>query len=174
MKVQYRPVELKVAPKKYKYIILHDTSCQAPDTNQYQIDASGSQVNSLRSYLWSFNKIKELPYHFVCEKIKDDYETIVGRPLQFSCHEEYDDLDYSYSYFSIHVCIMGNFNVMAEDNRLYDQICYRVLSPMMRIYSIPRTNIFLHGELSSKHIDCPGFNFQKTRLMSLLQKFVRL
>jgi len=169
MKIQYKPSMLTKGPLRYRYIIVHDTNCMWKEFNEFKVDTPQSQTNKMRSQFKILKKYDELPYHFVCELVRDDYETVVSRPLQFAFI--YKDLPASISKFAIHVCVMGNYNIIGDDVRMYQQLCYRVLSPMMRVYHIPKTHIYLHGELSSTQMDCPGLKFDKNKLISYLPPF---
>ena len=171
MKLPYKPTHLSKGPKRYTSIVIHDASCQYQFGNNLIIDSKESQVNTARSELRVEKKYFELPYHFVCEKMKDDYETVIARPLQYSCEDAYSDLDSMYARYAIHICVMGNYNMLTDESRMYQQLCYRAITPMMRIYRIRRGNIFLHGELSSDHMDCPGLNFQKSRLLAYISRY---
>lgn len=172
MKVPYKPVFLTRGPKRYKYVVIHDMNCQMHLLNKFKIDNDQFQTNDSRAELYKNKKYYELPYHYVCEKIKDDYQTIVARPLQFSCETEYPDLDKLYGRFGVHICVMGNFNIIGTEPRLLQQICYRALTPVMKIYGIMKSNVYLHGELSSENIDCPGYNFTKQKLMAYISPFL--
>lgn len=169
MRVPYKPALLSKGPKRYKYIILHDINCMGKNNNEFKVDRTLAQTGKLRSRFKVEKKYDELPYHFVCEKVGDDYETIVGRPLQFSC--EYSDINYSFGHFAVHILVMGNFNIIDAETRMYQQICYRAISPMIRFFRIQRSNVLLHGELSTEQLDCPGFNFDKNQLKAFLQPF---
>ena len=68
--------------------------------------------------------------------------------------------------------VMGNYNIMAHKPKMYEQLCYRVIAPMLRQYRIPKSNIFLHGELSKEHMDCPGLGFSKQALLAYLARFL--
>lgn len=172
MKVPFRPVYLPKGPRRYRYIILHDTNCMCHRFNDFKIDGSTFQTNKLRGRVYQDKKLFELPYHFVCEKVLDDYQTIVARPTQYSCEDAYLGLDKNFSRLGIHICIMGNYNYVAEDVRMYQQLCYRAITPIMKQYRIPKGNIYLHGELDPKHLDCPGYHFSKQHLKAYIQPFL--
>ena len=172
MKVAFKPVYLPRAPKRFRYIVLHDTNCMCAEFNEFKVDRSVFQTNQLRERMRQKNKWYELPFHFVCERILDDYQTIVARPTQYSCEDCYPGMDKLYSRFGIHICIMGNFNVLTGEPRMYQQLCYRAVSPVMRQYRIPRGNIFLHCEVQPDQIQCPGFNFSKDHLKAYIQPFL--
>lgn len=171
MKIKYTPSKLPIGPKRYTSIIIHDSVCKFLFHGKLNIDTPTSQVNIARSELKAEKNYYELPYHFVCEKTMSDFETIVARPLQYSCQNEYPDLDIKYSRLGIHVCVMGNFNMLVDESRMYQQVCYRVIAPMMKLYHIPRGNIFMHGELSTEVMDCPGLNFDKHKLLAFLDRY---
>lgn len=172
MKVPYKPIYLPRGPKKYKYIIIHDMNCHENLAAKYKVDGEQFQTNSARSTLYRDDKYYELPFHYVCEKIKDDFQTVVARPLQYSCESEYPDLNKLYSRFGIHIGIMGNFNIIGTEPRMLQQICYRAITPLMKIYGIMKSNIYLHGELSTDNLDCPGYNFTKQKLFAYIGPFL--
>ena len=169
MKVPYKQVYLPRGPRRYRYIVLHDTNCMCHKFNDFKNDTTHFQTNKLRYRIRQERKWYELPYHFVCEKILDDYETVTGRPLKYSCEDCYPDLPSNFARLAVHICVMGNFNVMVGDTRMYQQICYRAITPVMSLYRIPKGNIYLHGELNPGQLDCPGFNFNKNHLKAYIQ-----
>lgn len=172
MKIPFKPVYLPKGPRRYRYIILHDTNCMCSEFNDFKIDTNLFQSNHLRYRMRQRKKWFELPFHFVCEKIIDDYQTVVARPTQYSCEDCYPEMDRLFSRFGIHICIMGNFNVVSEDPRMYQQICYRAITPVMKQYRIPKSNILLHCDVESSELQCPGFNFNKSHLKAYIQPFL--
>ena len=172
MKIPFKPIYLPKGPRRYRYIILHDTNCMCQEFNDFKNDGMKFQTNLLRERMRQKNKWFELPFHFVCEKIMDDYHTVVARPTQYSCEDCYPNMDSLFRRFGIHICIMGNFNIMVGDTRMYQQICYRAITPVMKQYRIPKSNILLHGEVEPTKLDCPGFNFSKQHLKAYLLPFM--
>jgi len=168
----YTPTMLDKAPRRFRYIIIHDTSCHWDHHNTYKIDMNLFQAGPMRARFKSEKRYHEMPYHFVCEKIGSNYQTFIGRPLQYSCIKEYPDLDNMYAKFGIHVCVMGSYMQMNQVTKMYEQLCYRVIAPMMKTFKIPKSRIFMHGELSKEHVDCPGFNFSKNTMMTFLTKYL--
>ena len=169
---QYIPSLLERAPKRYKYIIIHDTSCQNDTNGMFKIDKKMFQTGAMRSRFRSIKNYYDMPYHFVCERIGQNYQTVVGRPLQYSCYKAYPDIDRHYAQNAIHICLMGDYNVLSHSIKLYQQLAYRVICPMMKTFKINRSRVYLHGELSKKHSDCPGFNFNKNLLLAYMSKFL--
>lgn len=171
MKVPYKPIYLpKLVSKRFKYIIIHDTKCQFDGFDKSKIDDNKVDVNDLRSYSWAFDDLHELNYHFFCEKVREDYETFVCRPLNYHC--EYDDIPKLFRR-SIHICVNGNYDFSTIDDRMYHQVCYRAIAPWITLYGISLKNIFLHSEVSKdSDIGCPGSGFNKNKLISTLQRYV--
>lgn len=167
----FQPTRLFKAPRRFRYIIIHDTSCQWDKSNIFSIDKRMMQTSPMRARFRSQKQYWELPYHFVCEKIGENYQTLLGRPLQYASFLEFPDIDRHYAQNAIHVCLMGNYNILSHTAKLYEQLAYRVLCPMMKTYRINRSRIFLHGELSKTHPDCPGFNFSKQTLYTFMAKY---
>jgi hypothetical protein len=169
----YTISNLSRAPRRFKNIIIHDTNCQWKDYQPFKIDRNVYQSGPMRARFKTFKNFNEMPYHFVCEKIGENYQTFLGRPLQYSCEKEYSDMDALYSRYGIHICIMGNYNTMCVIDKLYQQISYRVICPMMRVYRIPKSNIYLHSDVTNNpdYNDCPGFNFRKDLLMMYMNKY---
>ncbi len=168
----YVPLMLTKAPRKFRYIIIHDTNCQWQNFNNFKIDNNLFQAGPMRARFKTDKNYYEMPYHYVCEKIGNNYQTFVGRPLQYSCEREFPDIDHYKTRYAIHVCIMGNYNVMSHTPKMYEQLCYRVIGPMMKLYRIPRSRVFFHGDLSKEHTDCPGFNFSKNAMFAYMSRFM--
>lgn len=170
----YNISSLGRAPRKFRFIIIHDTNCQWKDYQPFKIDKNTYQSGPMRSRFKIMKNFDEMPYHFLCEKMGDNYQTIIGRPLQYSCVHEYPDMDALYSEFGIHVCLLGNYNNMVATDKLYQQLAYRVICPMMRTFRIVKSNIYLHAEITknSDYSDCPGFNFRKDLLLSFMHKYM--
>lgn len=170
----YNIAQMVRAPKRFKYIIIHDTNCQWKDYQPFKVDKNLFQSGPMRARFKITKNFNEMPYHFVCEKIANNYQTFLARPLQYSCELEYPDLDVLYRRYGIHICVMGNYNAITSTAKLYQQLCYRVICPMMKTFRIRRSNIFLHGEVTKKDEfkDCPGFHFNKDTLFAFMNKYL--
>lgn len=162
------------APRRFKFIIIHDTNCHWKDYQPFKVDRNLFQSGPMRARFKIIKNFNEMPYHFVCEKIGENYQTFLGRPLQYSCEHEYPDMDDNYSKYGIHICVMGNYNIMACTEKLYQQLSYRVICPMMRTFRIRKSNIYLHADVTknSDYNDCPGFNFRKDLLFGFMNKYL--
>ena len=146
-----------------KAIVIHSTNCRCSfptldtDTDKFQTD---------QIYIANVALDKELDaiFHFIIEKIKDDYYVVAGRPL----YSPYDGFNIDGGIFdnAIHVCIIGDYNVIKPDTRLYQILCHRVLVPLTYLFGIAKDYIVLHSEVDKNAKNCPGSFFDKNVLMN--------
>lgn len=170
MIVPYKPVYFKKTTRKFNYIIIHDLSCRFSNLGIAKVDTKKSSSSHLRSYNWIFNDEFDLPYHFLCERIGLDFETIMCTPFCYKCI--YDDIPSEYE-AAIHIAIAGNFSTIQPDQRAYKQIGYRAMASIMRWFSMPFGHIFLHREVSTnKDLKCPGEFFDKSKFMAEIKPMV--
>lgn len=170
LKVQYRPISLPRIKRKYKYIVIHDTSCMYPHLDFTKVDDGKPRISALRAYSLIFDKKYDLNYHYLCQYIKNDWESFVARPLYRLC--TYPDMSDIYQN-AIHVCQFGDFNIINGQQRMYHQMCYRVLAPMMFWFGIKIGNIVLHSQVSNnKDLKCPGTMFDFTKLIDILHVYI--
>ena len=168
MRLPFRPKLLPTIRKRFRYIILHDATCQFEGITELMHDTQKYQIGKMKSSNFILNAEFELPYHFVVDKIMDDYETIVARPLFARC--EYDDIRPPYEH-SIHIGTVGDFHGENPGERYYQQIAYRIVIPMMKTFRIPPSNILLHHEISESEESCPGPYFRKELLMAYVKSW---
>lgn len=171
MRVPYKPHSFKKVKKPYRYIIIHDTGKDIQHDSEIFIDTKEYQTGKLRTYNYSITGEADLNYHFIVERIKDDYEVIICRPLNSVC--EYDDIIEPFnSDASIHIAVMGDYDFDLPEDRLYKVIAYRILGPLMFMFKLDKSRIKLHREISTNKIECPGQNFEKDRLLSYTKNLV--
>lgn len=170
MIVPYKPVYFQKATKKFRYIIIHDLSCRFSKVDGTKTDTNKISSSYLRSVNWVFNDEFDMPFHFLCEKVGKDFETIMGTPFCYRCI--YDDIPSQYD-ASIHIALGGNFSVIQPSTRSYQQIGFRSIASIMRWFRIPFGHIHLHREISTdKENACPGKLFDKNRFMSAIKPMV--
>ena len=170
MLVPYKPVYFKKATRRFRYIVIHDLSCRFADLDKAKVDTIQPVASHLRSYNWIFNDEFDLPYHFLCERIGMDYETLLGTPFCYYCI--FDDIPSEFIP-SIHIGVAGNFNVTQPDQRAYRQIGYRAVASAARWFKIPFGHIYLHRDISKdKESSCPGPLFDKGRFMAAIKPMV--
>jgi len=135
-----------------------------------KVDSKKSVSAYLRSYNWIFNDEFDMPFHFLCDKIDQDYETVMCTPFCYRCI--YDDIPSEFD-VSIHIAIAGNYSLVQPTQRAYQQIGYRSVASVMKWFSIPFGHIFLHNEVSQdKDNACPGKFFDKPKFMAAIKPMV--
>ena len=169
MKMPIKPSMLKIRRKTVKWIIIHHTS-EMYKKPSARIDNSKYQMNDI------FNGVPELKqgdvnYHFVVEKIKEDYNVIVTRPFPYLC--EWGDISDDINNRSLHVALLGDYDAKIPEKRLYEILAYRILNPFMKMFHITPSRIKLHSEVSSdKELTCPGEFIDRGIIESMVRKFV--
>lgn len=159
---------------KPKYIMIHDTSClnhtnSALITNSPEVGLGPlKKENIIQSGYSDYN------FHYIIDKIGDDYEVISGRPLNVHC--DFPDIDESYN-DTIHVIILCDLNIDLPDNRMYKVLAYRCLAPllkMLKIASDPSKAIIFHNEVETKRKDlkCPGDFLAKELLVAQVRRYM--
>ena len=169
MRIPLRPSRLKVRRTKVKYIIIHHTSEIYPapesriDNNKYQVQALFGNVLE--------NKDADLNYHYIIDKIKEDYVPIVCRPFVTLC--DWDDIDPNINNAAVHVAMMGSYDFKIPEKRLYEIMAFRILNPMLKMFALAPNRIKFHNEVSSnKELTCPGEFIDKEVVISMVRRFV--
>ncbi len=158
---------------KPKYIIIHDSNCLNHTDAALITTSREPTVGNLKINNIVKNGDDDYNYHFIVDKIGDDYEVIAGRPMNIHCH--FDNIDKAYE-DSIHVIILCDLNVDMPDNRLYKILAYRCLAPlvkMLKIASDPSKAVFFHDEIETKSDKrCPGDFLAKELLLSQIRRYL--
>ena len=165
MKIPFRPFSFIKPKRPYRYIILHDLSCQFNDLPELAIDTKKFESGKVRLLDYVFNNHTDVNYHYMVEKVGDDYETIVGRPLNALC--KFSDIVSPFD-ASIHICLVGFYKQQVPDSRYYKQLAYRAVAPLMSVFKINRSRVLLHKDISEKS-NCPGNLFKRDVFMNVLQ-----
>jgi len=170
MIVPYKPIYFKKATRKFKYIIIHDLSCRFGDLDRAKVDSNKASSGHLRNYNWIFNDEYDLPFHFLCDKVGTDFETIMGVP--FCYYIKYDDIPSTYD-ASIHIGVAGDCSLVQPSQRAYQQIGYRSVASIVKWFGLPLNQIKLHHEVSTnKDIGCPGVLFNKNKFVSSIKSLI--
>jgi len=167
-KMMLRPALLNIRRQSVKWIIVHHTDeyYTRPET---KIDNPKYQMGSIFNGVLE-KKDGDVNYHYVIEKIKEDYVAIVTRPTVYLC--EWDDIPININKRAVHVAMLGSYDLKLPEKRLYDVLAYRILNPMLKIYGLSPAKIKLHREVSEEEITCPGEFFAKERMITSVRKFV--
>jgi hypothetical protein len=169
MKLKLRPSMMKVRRQSVKWLIVHHTVEMYPqpeakiDTAKYQLQALIAGVHE--------QKTGDINYHYVIDKIKEDYQAIVTRPIAYLC--DWPDISPDINNRAIHVAVMGSYDVKVPETRLLEILAYRLLNPMLKLFHLSPSKIKLHRDVSdNKDLTCPGEFFNMGKLTSLTRRFV--
>lgn len=169
MKIHLRPSRLKVRRQTVKWIIVHHTA-ELYHQPEARIDNSKFQMDGLVAGV-HIQKQADINYHYVIDKIKEDYYPIVTRPIAYLC--EWDDIDNNINNRAVHVAVLGSYDMKIPVTRLYEILAFRLLNPMLKLFNIPPAKIKLHRDVSSnKELTCPGDFFNEGKMITLVRKFV--
>ena len=168
MKLQLRPSLLKVRRQTVKWIIIHHT-IELYKQPLAKIDNSQFQTPELFKGVLE-DKSGDINYHYVVEKIKDDFYPIVTRPFVYMC--EWPDISDDINKRAIHIALLGSYSFKIPPKRLYEVLAFRLVNPMLKMFKISPSKIKTHNEISNEKIDCPGDFFDKDILISMVRRFV--
>ena len=169
MKIPLRPSLLKVRRQSVKWIILHHTS-EMYEQPEAKIDNSKYQIRYLFNGVLE-KKDGDINYHYVVDKIKDDYIAIVTRPFVYLC--EWDDIDINVNNRAIHVALMGNYDFKVPEKRCYEILAFRILNPFMKMFHLAPNRIKFHNQVSNnKDLTCPGDFVDRAVVESMVRRFV--
>jgi len=169
MRPQFRPSLLKIRRKSIKWIILHHTVELYPSP-EARIDNAKFQLPFLYNNAIEQKKF-ELNYHFVVEKIKQDYQVMTTRPIAYLC--DWDDIDDNINTRAAHVALLGSYDFKVPEIRLLEAVSYKLLNPLLKVFGIPPSRIKLHRDVSNNNdLSCPGDFVDVDRIQALVRRFV--
>lgn len=169
MRLPLRPSMLKIRRRSFRWIIIHHTFeiYKWPET---RVDNTMYQMPGIFNGVLEQNGI-DINYHYVIEKIKEDYIPIACRPLTYLC--QWDDIHPDINNRAFHVALLGNYDLKIPEKRLYEILAYRVLNPIIKIYKLTPSRIKLHSEVTNnKELTCPGDFVNKNIIVAMTRKFV--
>lgn len=168
MKIPLRPSRLKVRRQTPRWIIIHHTA-EIYDIPSARIDNSKYQMPGIYKGVLE-KKQADVNYHYVIDKIKNEYVPIIARPFVYLC--EWDDIDLNVNNRAIHVALMGNYDFKVPEKRMYEILAFRLLNPFMKMFSLAPNRIKFHNEVSNEDISCPGEFLDKTMVDAMVRRFV--
>lgn len=169
MKIPLRPSRLKVRRQSVKWIILHHT-IELYKQPAAKIDNATYQLPELYKGVLE-QKTADINYHYVVEKIKDDFAPIATRPFVYLC--EWPDIDVNINNRAIHVAVLGSYDLKIPEKRLYEILAFRLLNPFMKMFHLNPKRIKFHRDVSSnKDLSCPGDFMEMARVEALVRRFV--
>lgn len=168
-KIILRPSMLELRRQTVKWIIIHHTA-ELYKNPEARIDNPKYQMPGLFKGVLEL-KEGDVNYHYVIEKVKDDFIAVATRPTPYLC--EWPDIDDNINNRAIHIACLGNLDFQIPSKRLYEILAYRLVNPMMKLYGLTPNRIKLHKEVSNeKEMYCPGEFFDKDRLIAQVRRFV--
>ncbi|MCK5018464.1 MAG: N-acetylmuramoyl-L-alanine amidase [Candidatus Peribacteraceae bacterium] len=167
--IPLRATNYKLSNKWPQRVIIHHTACKV-DTGSTHMDTSKFQTSDYHNINFQRTK-QETGFHFIVEKVKNDFQAVVSQPLLSLC--EFEDLDEKY-WRDIHVALMGNYDEDLPPNRLYRVLAYRVLVPLTRLFLINEKEILFHSTISNDpDISCPGEFVNMSKIQSHYRTVLR-
>jgi len=168
-KIPFKPSMFKIMRKRPKWIIIHHTA-ELYDDPQAKIDTSKFQMSTLGAQVLE-KKHGDINYHYVIEKIGDDFYPIVTRPYMFLC--DWEDIHPDINQAAIHIALLGDFTYQIPVKRLYEVLAYRLLNPMLKMFALNTNRVKLHNEVSlTTNLECPGVFVEPMIIQSMIRKFV--
>jgi hypothetical protein len=169
MKIHLRPSRLKVRRQSVKWLIVHHTA-EMYKQPEVKIDNAKFQMPGLVAGV-HIQKQADINYHYVIDKIKEDYFPIVTRPIAYLC--EWDDISKDINNRAVHVAVLGSYDLKIPVTRLYEILAFRLLNPMLKLFNLAPNKIKLHRDVSNiEDLSCPGDFFNEGKLITLVRKYV--
>jgi len=129
----------------WKYIVLHHS--QSPDKDET------AQMGDLRKWHMDENGWDYIGYHYVIEKVGDNYEIIQARPLIMNgAHEP------TRNYDGIGICVIGNFDKEEMPAEAQERLAILVRTLQVQ-NDIDDDHVVLHRDFAKK--SCPGTKFDR-------------
>jgi len=126
-----------------KYIILHHSLTK---------DSGTVSWGAIRGYHVGVLGWRDIGYHVGVERIRDDYEILLGRMLNVpGAHTR------GMNHVSIGVCFMGNFDLAPPSPELWEK-GITVVKWIREVFSIPINHVQGHRDYAS-YKSCPGKKF---------------
>lgn len=168
--IPLRATNYKLAESWPSAIIIHHTYCRI-QKSPLEYDKQAFQTDILHNLNYKLRERSETGFHFIVERVRNDFQVIVSQPLMTLC--EYDDIDEKY-WKAIHVALMGNYSEDIPMARLYRVLGYRVLAPLMRLFAIKEENILFHSTISKNENEtCPGEFVDMSKLLINMRSIMR-
>ena len=169
MKIPLKPSLLTIRRQSVKWIIIHHTA-EIYKQPAARIDNQKYQLPELLKGVLEM-KQADINFHYVVEKIREDYATLACRPISYLC--EFDDISPNINNRAIHLGLLGSYNFTIPEKRLYEVLAFRLLNPMLKLFALSPNKIVLHREVSSnKDLTCPGEFLNKEVVIAMTRRFV--
>ena len=168
MRMPLKPALMDIRRQSVKWIIIHHTA-EIYDIPSARIDNSKFQLPALTKGVLE-KKQADINYHYVIDKIKEDYMPIACRPISYLC--DWEDIPNDINNRAIHISLLGSYSFKIPEKRCYEILAYKLLNPMLKLFHLSPNKIKLHSEISTEKTDCPGEFFDKAVMIGMVRKFV--
>ena len=169
MKIPLKPSMMQIRRQSVKWIILHHTA-EMYHQPEARIDNAKYQWPSLAKGVLEL-KQGDINYHYIVEKVGEDYIPIACRPISYLC--DWDDIDVNINNRAVHVALLGSYDFKIPEKRCYEILAYKLLNPMLKLFHIPPSKIKFHRDVSSdKDLSCPGDFVDQAVIIAMVRKFV--
>ena len=169
MKIPFKPSLMRARHKKPRFIILHHTVCQYPQ-EAARVDSPKYQMKPLENGVLE-QKTPDINFHYIVEKVVDDYTIHTARPFVYEC--DYPDIDIITNRLGIHIALLGNYNFTLPEKRLYEVMAYRLINPLLKAFALTPKMIRLHRDVSnSEDLSCPGDFVEMERIITEIRRFI--
>jgi len=168
MKIPLRPSLLKVR-RRTKWIILHHTA-EMYEQPASRIDNPKYQMPGIFKGVLE-KKQGDVNYHYIVDKVQEDYVPIVCRPFVYMC--EWNDIPEDINNAAVHVALMGSYSFKVPEKRCYEILSFRILNPLLKMLKLAPSRIKFHRDVSrSPEIDCPGDFVDPAIVEAMVRRFV--
>ncbi|MCK5605153.1 N-acetylmuramoyl-L-alanine amidase [Candidatus Pacearchaeota archaeon] len=168
MRIPLRPSLLTIR-RRTRWIILHHTAELYP-APESRIDNPKYQMPGLYKGVLE-KKQADVNYHFVIDKVKEEFEVFTARPFTYIC--EWPDIPTNINNAALHVALMGSYDFKVPVKRCYEVLAYRLLNPLLKQYNIAPNRIKFHRDVSdNEDLTCPGYFIDEAIVISMVRRFV--
>ena len=139
-----------------KYIILH-----------HSLTADSATVSWRAIHKYHADKLgrKDIGYHFGIERVKKNYEILIGRMMNvYGAHCLEEGMDHK----SLGICFIGNYDLMEPSKEMWE-LGLRLVGSLIQIFGIPVENVKGHSDYAS-YKSCPGKMFSVRKFRQSLKE----
>ncbi len=125
-------------------------------------DSGTMSWDAIRRFHTETRGWRDIGYHAGCERIRDSYEILIGRPIDYSGgHTKGLNNDH------LGLCFVGNYDLVEPDPEMLVKAAKYILRPWMKAFDIPLDRIEGHSDYAPK--TCPGSKFSVEKLKDIIR-----
>lgn len=125
-------------------------------------DSGTASWGAIRRFHKEVRGWRDIGYHAGIERIRDSYEVLIGRPLDY-------DGGHTRGLNDTHLglCFVGNYDEVEPNPEMYYMAAKNIIRPWMKLFDIPLDKIEPHGDYAKK--TCPGMLFNMDQLKTIIK-----